>query len=264
MALIINPDGTVTTVEADYDRYGNLREKINSKLLNEQTIEYNTNIDQNRNFGQANSPAPRKKTPKVKTVPPKKMLRFISTNEVDMFFKDKIASRKEISTAEYIEITDHIPQWLKGYFISKYRSYIGTGVKSYDDLIFRSSFKKSKNKKKKNKNKAPHVAQDVKAAPLSHPKQTHTGHSLGEIASFSSLHKRTPDENMVNGRYLGGASRNPKYGYARDRFGRVQERDSFNEERRNEFYTASKHQNNYDYSSYDSNDDHDGAYNDWE
>lgn len=30
MAFVINPDGTITTVEADYDRYGNLRPKIPS------------------------------------------------------------------------------------------------------------------------------------------------------------------------------------------------------------------------------------------
>lgn len=38
MAYIINPDGTITTVEADYDRYGNLKEKINSEILKEQEI----------------------------------------------------------------------------------------------------------------------------------------------------------------------------------------------------------------------------------
>ena len=69
---------------------------------------------------------------------------------------------------------------------------------------------------------------------------------------------------MVNGRLVSGASRKPKYGYARDRYGRVQERDSYNEDRRNEFYTASNSQKNYDYSSYDADDDHDGAYSEWE
>ena len=59
-------------------------------------------------------------------------------------------------------------------------------------------------------------------------------------------------------------ARAPKYAYARDRYGRVQERDSFSEDKRNEFYTAQNRQKNYDYSSYDANDDHDGAYNDWE
>ena len=37
------------------------------------------------------------------------------------------------------------------------------------------------------------------------------------------------------GKSKSGFSRHPVYGYARDRFGRVQERDSFNEDRRNEY-----------------------------
>lgn len=59
-------------------------------------------------------------------------------------------------------------------------------------------------------------------------------------------------------------ARAPKYAYARDRYGRVQERDSFNEDKGNEFYQAQNQQSNYDYSSYDANDDHDGAYSGWE
>ena len=47
----------------------------------------------------------------------------------------------------------------------------------------------------------------------------------------------------------------PKYGYARNRYGNVQERDSFNEERHNEIYQSEQRQQYYDYSSYDSEDD---------
>ena len=43
--------------------------------------------------------------------------------------------------------------------------------------------------------------------------------------------------------------RNPKYGYTRDIFGRVQERDSYNENLRNDFHAAQSHQMDYDYSS---------------
>lgn len=59
-------------------------------------------------------------------------------------------------------------------------------------------------------------------------------------------------------------SRKPKYGYARDIYGRVQERDSLDEEWRNEFKQAQMRQSNYDYSSYDANDDHDGCYSSWD
>lgn len=47
-------------------------------------------------------------------------------------------------------------------------------------------------------------------------------------------------------------ARKPKYGYARDIFGRIQERDRFKEE---------VHENQiYDYSNYDREDDHDNVY----
>lgn len=52
----------------------------------------------------------------------------------------------------------------------------------------------------------------------------------------------------------------PKFAYARDRFGRIQERDHFNEERKNEFEQGRRKQSNYDYSNFDINDDNDGAY----
>lgn len=53
------------------------------------------------------------------------------------------------------------------------------------------------------------------------------------------------------------AGRKPKYGYARNIYGNIQERDSFNEDRYNEIYQAERRQENYDYSSYDSEDDND-------
>jgi hypothetical protein len=80
----------------------------------------------------------------------------------------------------------------------------------------------------------------------------------------SSSGKRTPENGYIYGRSVNGASRQPKYGYARDRYGRIQERDHYNEDRHNEFKKAQNDQRNYDYSDYDVNDDHDGAYNGWE
>lgn len=52
----------------------------------------------------------------------------------------------------------------------------------------------------------------------------------------------------------------PKYGYARDYFGRIVERDVFDEERGNESWNARQRQNDYDYSSFDPEDDHDSYY----
>jgi hypothetical protein len=58
--------------------------------------------------------------------------------------------------------------------------------------------------------------------------------------------------------------RKPKYGYARDIFGRVQHRDVFADDRFNDFEQSQRLQSNYDYSNYDADDDNDGAYSSWE
>lgn len=57
---------------------------------------------------------------------------------------------------------------------------------------------------------------------------------------------------------------NPKYGYARDRYGRIVERDHYTEDGQNEFNKHQQAQLNYDYSTFDSQDDNDGAYDGWE
>lgn len=60
------------------------------------------------------------------------------------------------------------------------------------------------------------------------------------------------------------AGKKPKYGYARDYFGRVQTRDLYDEDRENEFAQSQRAESNYDYSLYDREDDHDGEYSEWE
>lgn len=55
-------------------------------------------------------------------------------------------------------------------------------------------------------------------------------------------------------------AKKPKYGYARDYFGRVRKSDLYSDENNNDDYTARSHQNNYDYSLFDSEDDHDNYY----
>ena len=297
MAYVINPDGTITTVEADYDRNGNIKIKRGysfekdsmSKSYN--TIPSYTKSRKKKKAKKQNTVAsPRvaetasttvvkkvkrnvlpkfsapknaaKKVKRVKEVETKishidrKRIKtfFITIAEIDSYFEDKIASGIAISQEVYLKIRETLPEGLKRYFISKYQDYIkkmGSSISASKAILV--------NDTSKNIKKVAHdgtVDFDINAP-------SRTGYTLGEIATFSSMHKRTPDEEMVNGKPLYGASRNPKYGYARDRFGRVQERDCFNEDLRNEFENAQRHQNNYDYSSYDENDDNDGAYSDW-
>jgi hypothetical protein len=45
MAYIINPDGTISTVDANYDHNGNIKPKIDSEFLKEQAIHYNRNVE---------------------------------------------------------------------------------------------------------------------------------------------------------------------------------------------------------------------------
>ena len=89
-----------------------------------------------------------------------------------------------------------------------------------------------------------------------------SGNTIGEIATFSTIKDSLVDSDVIYKR--NGPSRPPKYGYARDYFGRVQERDSFNEEKKNEFKQAQNKQSRYDYSNYDAEDDHDGVYSGFE
>lgn len=255
MAYIINPDGTISTVDANYDHNGNIKPKIDSEFLKEQAIHYNRNIEPLQNRISSSTPRTKKKKKVVKRIPPFKQKQFISKAEIDFFFKDRKCSGRRISNEEYSKILLSLPDVLKDYFVSCFLRYKGYKLSENEDFRKRKTFKKNKNNSKNKQNNS-HIVRDASTI--------HSGFSLGEVATFSSYNKRTPEGNMVNGKSLKGASRNPKYGYARDRYGRVQERDSYNEERRNEFHNAQNYQKNYDYSNYDANDDHDGAYSDWE
>ena len=197
MAYVINPDGTITTVEADYDRNGNLKPKIDSKLLNEETISYNRNTDSTTNRQNVSSPTPKRRKKTARRIPPSKQKFFISKAEIDFFFKDRISSRKKITNEEYSKILLSLSEELKDYFVSRFLRYKGYRPSVDDDFRTRKSFKKTKNKKKAaNKKRDTHVVRDV-----SIDYSNRSGYSLGEIASYSSLNKRTPDGDMVN-RYL--------------------------------------------------------------
>ena len=148
MAYVINPDGTITTVEVEYDRNGNLMPKIDSELLNEQVIKYNSHIAPEGRISNVKQSAPIKKKSKVyRTIPPKKQRRFISTAEIDLFFEDRYASKKSISKEEYSSIINSLPAELREYFISRYRKPKGY-KRVNDDLRKRKAFNKPKNKKK--------------------------------------------------------------------------------------------------------------------
>ena len=266
MAIIINPDGTVSTIETTYDQYGNLKPKIDSGVMQEQEIHYNRNTISNSSKNGSvypTGPVSKKYKNKVnisKPISPKKQKFLISYAEIDMFFMEKYSSGKYVSIDEYERIKKSLPENLKRYFASKYLDYLGWLKPKKKKK--RTTFKKPKEpnnivKKKK-------VVHEARAEKNYH--NSHSGHTIGDIATFGTLKEKYASSQDFEVRTSNPPrpARAPKYAYARDRYGRVQERDSFNEEKRNEFYTAQNRQRHYDYSSYDANDDNDGAYSDWE
>ena len=265
MAIVINPDGTVSTIETTHDQYGNLRPKIDSEVMKEQEIHYNKNviseIKENKSYVYPSRPVSRKHKKKVnisKPIPPKKQQTFISNTEIIMFFKDRIASGKYVTVEEYLKIKNKLPRELQIYFATRYKKYLEhiEQVRGLDEAFKRTTFSKPKIKKKKNKDKNRHHVKEVN---VHH--NSHAGFTIGDIATFGSLKENIASSQDFEVRTSNPPrpARPPKYAYARDRYGRVQERDSFNEEKRNEFYSAQNRQKHYDYSSYDANDDHDGA-----
>jgi hypothetical protein len=268
MAIVINPDGTVSTIETTHDQYGNIKPKIDSKAMKEQEIHHNRNIisetkEKSGSIHPTNSASKvyKKKVKVSRAISPQKQKALISFAEIDMFFKDKIASGKRVSIDEYERIKNSLPENLKRYFASKYHVYLGW-LKPKKKPKRRTTFKKPKEQiKAVNKKKTVH---EDKAAKKHH--SSYNGNSIGEIAKFGSLKAKYASSSDYDVRTSDPPrpARPPKYAYARDRYGRVQERDSFNEEKKNEFYAAQNSQRNYDYSSYDANDDHDGAYSGWE
>lgn len=264
MAIVINPDGTVSTIETTHDQYGNIRPKIDSELLKEQEIHYSKNTvsepkhkkgyvyptssisGESKNYGSSYSLS--------------RKWSLITTNQIDKFFSKLISKGKWLGTNAYLRIKEKLPVKLQVYFASKYKQY-REQIKKFEDAKLRNTFKKPKDKIKKKKNKPHHQEKEFKVL-----HNSHTGYTIGEIAKFGSLKEEYASSSDYEVRTSDPPrpARPPKYAYARDRYGRVQERDSFNEEKKNEFYNAQNRQKHYDYSNYDANDDNDGAYSDWE
>ncbi len=268
MAIVINPDGTVSTIETTHDQYGNIRPKIDSEVMKEQEIHYNKNTisktKEEKGYIYPTYSVSKKYKKKVnisKPISKKKQKIFISYAEIDIFFKDRLASGKYVSFDEYDKLKNCLPDKLSRYFAAQYLYYLDS-LKHNKKFKKRTTFKKPKEPNiTEKKKKVVHEVRDVKSY-----HNSRTGYSIGEIAKMGSLKENYASSQDFDVRTSNPPrpARAPKYAYARDRYGRVQERDSFNEEKRNEFYTAQNRQNHYDYSSYDANDDHDGAHSDWE
>lgn len=262
MAIIINPDGTVSSIETTHDQYGNLKPKIDSDTMLEQEIHYNKNtVSGSSKKGYVYPTSSDAAESKAKNSEPDSIEQkdYITTYQVNRYFNKLLTSGKLLSPKQFQSIKDRIPKYLHDYFDAKYESYIEKIKKSVETFKRKKSDKPKAKKIKKEKKPL-----TVKEAVAHH--NSHSGHTIGDIAKFSSLKENYASSQDFDVRTSNPPrpARAPKYAYARDRYGRVQERDSFNEEKKNEFYTAQNRQKNYDYSSYDANDDNDGAYSNWE
>lgn len=200
MAFVINPDGTITTVDVDWDPNGNLRPK---KDYGEFKSSY-TFLSSTSNK-------------KVKTEKQKKR------NKKDVI--SPISTKSNSDTKEKV-------------------------LSSNNNNLNKNN---KKNKKNKNKNKNKKEKGSIHRSEHNSLKNT-----IGDIATFSYLKDSLSNSDIFYRN--SNVSRHPAFGYARDKFGRVQERDSFNEEIDNEFKQAQQHQTGYDYSNYDAEDDHDSYY----
>lgn len=255
MAFVINPDGTIKILEVKYDRSGNISPK--------RIIEgyENTALQQPKKMKNKHRAADKVTTasesPKKDVTCPDNAIKQIGSLEVvssesapasevvtkkvmpslkyapktpekKKLFQTKEAideyfiRRKELHQIVHQEILDYAIKHLKG----ELRSYF---VKCFNE---HNSYCRNQGW---------------------YPKETEVKQK--KTRKESAI---TPIRKGSSGKF--GNSRHPVYGYARDRYGRVQERDSLNEDRKNEFRQSQALQSRYDYSSYDSENDHDSYY----
>lgn len=260
MAIVINPDGTVSTIEVDHDAYGNIRPKMPQDIAEKPSGKPYMSSSQKKDV--IYPKLQKKKHKKVVSSTshesqdnPVISTKVVTKQSIDRFFAYIKSHHQRITENEYTKTLNMLEGEVRDYYKQRYLEY---KIEHSPKPAITISTKPTEGKKKKKKNKQ--NKQLKKEAPAKQFISRNSGFTIAEIASFSSLKGALPGNDIINGRSIYGASRQPKYGYARDRYGRVQERDSFNEDRKNEFKLAQSQHKNYDYSNYDAEDDHDSYY----
>ena len=256
MAIVINPDGTVSTIEVNHDAYGNIRPKMPQDIAEKPSQKPTLSKSQKKDIIY---PRIQKKKHKkvVSSASPEpqgnavKSTKVVIKQSIDRYFAYVKSHHQRITEKEYSQTLCLLKGDVRDYYIQRYLEY---KIEHTPKPSTKPNEGKKKKKKKNKQNKQQKKTQAKQFISRS------SGFTIAEIASFSSLKGALPGNDIINGRSIYGASRHPKYGYARDRYGRVQERDSFNEDRKNEFKLAQSQHKNYDYSSYDAEDDHDSYY----
>lgn len=254
MAFVINPDGTINVLDVQYDRLGNVRPKrIVESYGNSPSQQTKKPKKKNKNKHRATiklSSAyvnsypetainkvviPEEATPEtiLQSEVAEKGLAPTTPNVTKPSEKKKIFQTKE-AIDEYFNQRKELRQIIHQEILDYATKHLDKDLLTYFTKCFNEH-----NAYCKSKGWEPKI-------PEMKPRKKR------KEAAF------TPVGDSSNRRF--GNSRHPVYGYARDKYGRVQERDSLNEERKNEFRQSQTLQRSYDYSNYDSESDHDSYY----
>lgn len=253
MALLINPDGSVFPVEVEYDTDGRIQPKKKFDMFedSEQNIQSHSivkkkgqiipteykkftaetllarvssvvqNMKRNRKKKKSSIMEPNQNIQSTSLDDKKKL--FQSEKEIDEYF----ARRLELHQVVY----DNILKYGQKVLTKDLYKYLSLKYREHNEYCRSKGWgfidSKAKNNKKV-KNTMPR-----------------------------NIDRSTYEPCAISER---NGNRHPVYGYARDRYGRVQERDYLDEDRRNEFKKLQRNQSNYDYSNYDSENDNDGYY----
>lgn len=257
MALFINPDGTISNIEVEYDSAGRMSVKKQNNTFETSRTEINPHpVDE--------FPKKRKKKRKLKKQDKQVSGGRNTSNDKGPIFSPAVR-REPITPKAKIPTTPTV---------SASKAQQDTGRKSKPFLSIESIdtyFRQRKLcKEGVPKDIYRYAQRELKGELWEYFKRCHDEHeefcrSLASgtrknAASSTTSRATSYSGGIISGSATSSTSRKPKYGYARDRFGRIQERDHLDEERRNEFRQAQRRQSGYDYSGYDAADDHDSYY----
>ena len=212
MAIVINPDGTVSTIEVDHDAYGNIRPKMPQDMAEKPSDTSYMSSAQTKNVTY-----PRMQKKKHKKVAPSASnksqgkTKVVTRQSIDRYFAYIKSHHQRITEPEYRRTLCLLQGEVRDYYEQRYQEY---KIEHSPKPVSAVSTKPIEGKKKKKKNKQ--NKQQKKETQAKQLISRSSGFTIAEIASFSSLKGALPGNDIINGRSIYGASRQPKYGYARD------------------------------------------------
>jgi len=197
MAIKINPDGTVSTIETIHDQYGNLRPKI----TNPDAGDHYSWTPSNHGYTKLKTPKPPRKK-KVMPMNGRTNHITVTFKDIDAFFDRKILERSTITVAEYDKLYRFVPDSHKGYLKKRYDEYLEyrrlgkkSAKKRRDELAekVQAAEKAAENSRKKTEKAAKTAAKQERKAEKAARKKAEaqrvrpTGNTIGDIATISSL-----------------------------------------------------------------------------